>query len=476
MIVFLVTIPLIGALVAFAAPHDRFRPYIVAVVAMLHLAGTFLLNPADSSNEGWLAVDPLGRLVLGILSLLFALCSIYAIGYLRIRADRPNRIFTTCLLAFLAMTTMVTLTQHLALLWVAMEGATLSTAMLIYFNRNARSLEAAWKYLMIGSVGIALALLGSLFVGYATFLGAGGNASLLFSDLLGHAGMLSRPWLRAGFVLLLVGYGTKMGLAPLHTWKPDAYGEAPGIIGALLAGGMTNCAFLALMRIYRITAAAGEGPFARELLIGIGLFSMAVAAVFMAGQRDFKRMLAYSSVEHMGILVFGIGMGGLAVVGTLLHVINNAFTKVILFLSAGNIHRAYGSKRIDEVSGALRRLPISAALFLAGFFAITGSPPFGPFISEFTILNGAVLGHHFVAAGLFLLFLLIIFMGMGATVLAVVQGEPAANAPDTGFRDSFWKTAPMFIALALIVMMGIWIPRPLFAFVEEAARTLQGTP
>ena len=327
---------------------------------------------------------------------------------------------------------------------------------------------------MIGSVGIALALLGSLFIGYAAFLGSPKDTSLVFGDLLAHSAVLSRPWIRAGFVLLLIGYGTKMGLAPLHTWKPDAYGEAPGIIGALLAGGMTNCAFLALMRIFQITTAAGEGVFARELLIAIGLLSMAVAAVFMAGQRDFKRMLAYSSVEHMGILVLGIGIGGLAILGSLLHVINNGLTKIVLFLSAGNIHRAYGSKRIEIVSGAIRRVPISGVLFLIGFLAITGSPPFGPFISEFTILNGAIQESHYVISVLFILFLIVIFVGMGATVLAVVQGVPSPKA-DTGFRDSFLKTVPMFIALGLILIMGIWIPQPLFSFVENAAHMLQGT-
>jgi hydrogenase-4 component F len=372
------------------------------------------------------------------------------------------------------MTTAITVAQHLAVVWVAVEGATLSTAILIYFNHNARSLEAAWKYLMIGSVGIALALLGSLFVAYAALHGASGDESLLFGALLEHASGLSRPWLRAGFVLLVVGYGTKMGLAPMHTWKPDAYGEAPGIIGALLAGGMTNCAFLALLRVYRVMQAAGEGAFARELFLGFGLVSMAVAAAFMAGQRDFKRMLAYSSVEHMGILVIGIGVGGVALVGALLHVINNALTKVVLFLSAGNIHRAYGSKTIDKVSGALRRVPVSGALFLAGFFAITGSPPFGPFISEFTILSGAMSGRHFAVAAFFLVFLVVIFIGMGATVLAVVQGPVSPAGATTDFHDTFWRVAPMLAALAMVLVMGVWIPDAVYGLVLSAAQMLEG--
>jgi hydrogenase-4 component F len=265
-----------------------------------------------------------------------------------------------------------------------------------------------------------------------------------------------------------------MGLAPMHTWKPDAYGEAPGLIGALLAGGLTNCAFLALLRVYRVMQAAGEGAFARELFLGFGLLSMAVAAAFMSGQRDLKRMLAYSSVEHMGILVLGVSVGGVAVLGALLHVVNNALTKVVLFLSAGNIHRAYGTKLVDEVSGALRRVPISGAFFLAGFLAITGSPPFGPFISEFMILTGAMTGRHFVAATLFLVFLVIIFIGMGSTVLAVVQGPVSPAGATTAFRDSFWKTVPLLVALAMVVIMGVWIPDLVMGLVVAAARMLEG--
>jgi hydrogenase-4 component F len=472
----LVLLPLVAAVIAFVTTSERGRPWIVAAAGALHFGGALLLTSGETAFRGWFGVDPLGHLILIVVSSLFGLCSVYGIGYLRVRADRPNRVFCVCLLTFLAMTTTITLSQHLAVMWVAVEGATLSTAVLIYFNHNARSLEAAWKYLMIGSVGIAIALLGSLFVGYAALHGAEGDQSLIFRSLAEHANQLSRPWLRAGFVLLLVGYGTKMGLAPLHTWKPDAYGEAPGIIGALLAGGMTSCAFLALLRIYTIMQPAGEGQFARELFVAMGLLSMAVAAVFMAGQRDFKRMLAYSSVEHMGILVLGVGLGGLAVLGALLHLINNALTKVVLFLTAGNIHRAYGSKRTDDVRGALRRLPVSGALFLAGFFAITGSPPFGPFISEFTILNGAVTGGHYAAAGLFLLFLVVIFIGMGTTVLTVVQGPTSPAGATTADRDTLWNTASALVALAVVVMMGVWIPGPLYEFVQRAAAMLEHAP
>jgi hydrogenase-4 component F len=260
-----------------------------------------------------------------------------------------------------------------------------------------------------------------------------------------------------------------MGLAPMHTWKPDAYGEAPGVVGALLAGGLTTCAFVALLRFYQICAAAGEGAYAQGIMVKMGLLSMAVAAVFMARQRDYKRMLAYSSVEHMGILVLGMGIGGLAAFGSLLHLINNAFTKGVLFIAAANIHRAYQSKTIDSVSGALRRVPVSGALFLAGFFAITGSPPFGPFLSEFTILRGTIAAGRYGVAAAFLVLLFVVFAGMGATTLAVVQGEPPDDLPETGFHDTLGTVGPALLLMTAVLVLGVWVPPALEVALRAAA-------
>jgi hydrogenase-4 component F len=415
----------------------------------------------------------LGKVVLGFVSVLFFLCSLYAPGYLALRADRPNRIFCTNLFASLSVMTLVTVSHHLGVMWVAMEATTLITAPAIYFNHNARSLEATWKYLLIGSFGIALALLGSFFLAYSA-LKAGLETTLLFDELVASAPYLSPPWLHAAFVLLFVGYGTKMGLAPMHSWKPDAYGEAPGMVGTLLAGGVTSCAFLAILRVYQICRAGAEAEFAREIMIFMGLVSMAVAAVFMVRQRDFKRMLAYSSVEHMGILVLGVGIGGLAVYGALLHLINNGLTKGVLFLSAGNIHRAYGSKLTDQVSGAMCRVPVSGALFLAGFLAITGAPPFGPFISEFTIASAAFGTEQYWAAGLFLFLLAVVFIGMGATVLSVVQGDPPETGVPKGYHDTFATTAPIVLCLVLVLLLGLYIPPPLGLLLQAAAVSLEG--
>ncbi len=452
MIFALMLVPLLTSGVAYAVPSNRWRPWLLPAGSLAHLVlvGYALWGPPLSELSGWLMLDPLGKLVLGLISVVFFLCSTYAPGYLALRSERSNRFFCACLLAALSMMTLVTVSHHLGLMWVAMEATTLACAPLLYFNHNPRSLEATWKYLLVGSVGIALALFGSFFLAYSS--------------------------LHAAFVLLLVGYGTKMGLAPMHTWKPDAYGEAPGMVGALLAGGVTSCAFLAVLRFYQICHAAGEAEFAREFLIFMGLFSMAVAAVFMVRQRDFKRMLAYSSVEHMGILVLGIGIGGLATFGALLHLIANGLTKGVKFLSAANIHRAYDSKSTEDVTGAIRRLPLSGSLFLAGFLAITGSPPGGPFLSEFTILNGAVSNGEFVVAGLYLLLLATVFIGMGATVLKVVQGLPSEQASVTDFHDGFVTGAPILMFAGLVVMLGVYIPPPLETLLRDAVQFLEAHP
>jgi hydrogenase-4 component F len=482
MVYALILLPLGLAAATFALPSDRWRPWLLPAGALLQLLLVLaaVFGPGDTPLSGlwdWLLLDPLGKVFLLLLAVLFFLCALYAPGYLALRQDRPNRVFCTTLFAALAAMNLVTLCHHLGLMWVAMEATTLASAPAIYFNHNARSLEATWKYLLIGSVGIALALFGSFFLAYASLKSEPGS-TLLFDQLIQDAPKLSPPWLHAAFVLLFIGYGTKLGLAPMHTWKPDAYGEAPSVVGTLLAGGVTSCAFLALLRVYQVCRAGAEAESARQVMIVMGLLSMAVAGVFMARQRDFKRMLAYSSVEHVGILVLGVGIGGPAVYGALLHVINNALTKGVLFLSAGNLHRAYGSKVTDDVRGALRRVPLSGTLFLAGFLAVTGSPPFGPFVSEFTIVNAALGSEQllpFLAGGLFLLLLGVVFLGMGATVLSVVLGPAPEPREKTGFHDGLATGGPVLLFLALVLLLGVYVPPPLESLLREAATFLEGS-
>ena len=473
----LILVPLLAAGLAFAVSSPALRAWILPAVGVLHL-GLLLVALAGWRTlpaNAWFGLDALGGWVLLVISVLFCICAFYAPAYLALRPDRDHRVLSTCLLGFLGLASLLAQARHPGIAWVAMETTTLVTAPLIYFNHNRRSLEATWKYLVIGSVGIALALLGTLFIAYAAHMG-GLEEPLRYTRLVENAGLLSRPWLRAGFVLTLVGYGTKMGLAPLHTWKPDAYGETPGIVGALLAGGVTSCAFLALLRIYGVVAAAGEAPFARELLIGFGILSMAWALVFMVGQVDFKRLLAYSSVEHMGILVLGIGIGGLAARFALFHLAANALVKSVLFLSAGNIHRSYASKQLPFVTGAIRRTPVSAGLFLVGFLAITGLPPFMPFISEFNIAAAALTTGHVLVGVLFLVLLAGIFITMSDTVLQVVFGVPSPQRVRTPYKDTFATTAPLILALCLALGLGTHLPAPLRAMLDGAVLTVDGHP
>jgi hydrogenase-4 component F len=472
----LILAPLLAAALVTAVPSNRWRPWLLPLGSLAHLVlvGLALQEPMVAEEEGWLVLDPLGKVFLVLIAVLFFLCMLYAPGYLANRSDKPNRVFCGCLMLALAMMTLVILSHHLGLMWVAMEATTLASAPLLYFNRNPRSLEATWKYLVLCSVGIALALLGSFFLAYSS-LYAGLESTLLFDDLVRQAPNLSRPWLHGAFILLVIGYGTKMGLAPMHTWKPDAYGEAPGVVGALMAGGLTNCAFLAILRFYQICDAGAEAAFAREILIFLGLLSMAAAAVFMVRQRDIKRMLAYSSVEHMGILVLAVGIGGPALFAALLHALNNGLTKGALFLSAGNIHRAYGSKFMGEVTGAMHRLPLSGTVFLAGFLAGAGSPPFGLFVSEFSILTAAFASGQYWAAALFVALLFAVFLGMGVTVLAVVLGKPKEKS-FSSFRDGFWTGLPLLVSIGLVLMLGLYIPPPLLELLTQAAHFLEVRP
>ena len=474
---FLVLVPLAFAGVIFLIPSNRWRPLMVPLGGLAHLllTGMALKESNLTGVNGWLSLDPLGKLVLGLISVIFLLCTCYAPGYLAQRPERNNRVLCSSLMVSLGMMTLVVLSHHLGLMWVAMEATTLVCAPGLYFNHNARSLEATWKYLLICSVGIALALLGSLFFAYSA-LHEGLETTLMFDDLIKEAPLLSKPWLHAAFILLLVGYGTKMGLAPMHTWKPDAYGEAPGMIGAMLAGCMTSCAFLSILRFVQIARAAGEREFSDKILIFVGLFSMAVGAVFMVRQRDFKRMLGYSSVEHMGILVLGVGIGGPACWAALMHMINNGVTKGVLFLSAGNIHRAYATKQTAEVRGVIKRLPVSGSMFLLGFFAITGSPPFSPFISEFALLSAAFRQGHYLAGGMFAAMLLIVFFGFGATVTTMVFGTPSDAAENTEFRDSFSTCWPMFGFAALVLLFGLYLPPPIAELLQSAASYIEMKP
>ncbi|MBU0484476.1 MAG: hydrogenase [Proteobacteria bacterium] len=476
----IIILPLLAAAIAALLPSERWRPWLLPAAAIPHLflVWRIITQPAAPTDAAaMLALDALGSLILLVVSLLFTISSIYALGYFKTHPTWSNRTFIVCLLLFLGAMSFAAAARHLGLLWVAVEATTVVSAPMIYFNHNRFSIEATWKYLLFCSVGIALAMLGILFLAYAG-LHSGVEPILQLDFLLREAPHFSKPWLRAGFVFLFVGFGTKMGLAPLHTWKPDAYGEAPGLVGGLLAGGLTSVAFLAVLRAVQIVNAAGEAQLARQCLLALGVLSLVFAAVFVIRQRDIKRMLAYSSVEHMGILAIGVAVGGLATYGAMFHVLNNALTKGALFMSAGNIHRYFGSKKMCETQGAISILPWSAGIFLAGFLAVAGSPPFGPFLSEFTILRG-IFGAGQTGLGLAFIFLLtVIFIGMSHTVVNVVLGPPMEETEEEINDRHVLKEGvltvlgPLFL-MALVLVLGLYVPPPLRDLFHQAAELLE---
>ena len=482
-------VPAVAGGLAFAIRSNLALRLLLVATALVH-AGLMIASwgyPTPPMFGGWLYLDDMGRLFLSITSALFLAASFFAIGYLRREApgrqtdteegflftNAPEATFVGCLLLFLSTMTLVSVSQHFGLLWIAVEATTLASAPLIYYHRHHRSLEATWKYLLICSVGIALALLGNFLLTVAAAPLGRSESSILLSNLIKDGLFLDPRWLKAAFIFFLVGYGTKMGLAPMHTWLPDAHSEAPSVVSALLSGALLNNAFLAILRSHQVCIAAGMQAFSSNLLVLFGLISMAVAAVFIIKPMDYKRMLAYSSVEHMGILALGIGLGGSAVFGAVLHAINHSFTKAMLFFTAGNILAVYRTKSIPDVRGLLRVLPATGVLWLMGFFAITGSPPFGTFLSELMILKGALDAGRMGIAIAYLGLLAVIFIGMAASFLRMAQGT--APKPIIRTSESLLSILPPMGLAAVILVIGLYLPPPLLDLVHRLALSLGGS-
>ena len=265
-----------------------------------------------------------------------------------------------------------------------------------------------------------------------------------------------------------------MGLAPMHTWLPDAHSESPSAVSALLSGALLNCSFLGIIRAQQLLNAAGAGKFGNELLIMFGIFSMTVAAIFILGQSDYKRMLAYSSVEHMGILAIGVGVGGVAVYGSMLHAVNHSLAKAALFFTAGNILTFYKSKSFLEVRGVLKFLPVSGAIWVAGFFAITGSPPFGTFFSEFSILKGIIDQDRTFIAAAYLALLAVVFVGMVGRFFKMAYGNMDQLPAERVNREPLLSFLPPVVMILAVFILGLCIPDALTSLLLEAADELGG--
>ena len=435
----LVAVPLFFGVLCLVLPASPLRMAATVAGALAHLivvSSSWAATQTPAAGD-WVGLDPLGQLFLTFISVLFAATSIYFVGYHRKRLV-SQRVFLACILGLLAALSLLCISQHLGLLWVALESASLAVTPLIYFRLGPRALEATWKFLLMNSVGVALALLGIFCVAIAT-TGHDRTVVITVTDLVRHAGDLDPIWLRVGFLLGLVGFGTKMGLSPLHSWKPDAYGEAPPPVAALMAGGMTLGAFAGILRLFQVCSAAGLGTFAGSWLIGFGLLSIATAAVFVVGNNDYRRLLAYTSVEHMGVLVVGVGLGAAGGYASMLHAMHNMLNKGAIFFLAGFIWRLYESNEIRDVRGTLIRCPPAGVLLLAALCATCGLPPFGMFFSELGIVLAAAQTNRWWVLGLFVVTLAVVFVGVMTAMLPMVFGDPPTpyepGAPATGLDD-----------------------------------------
>jgi len=414
---------------------------------------------------------PEGVLILLVTSFIFLFISFYAVSYMQVTELPREPIYTGCTLLFLASMSMVVLADHLIVLWIAVEATTLMSAPLIFLHRSKTALEATWKYVMICSVGIALALLGCFFV-VLSMDNANLHVAITFSSLNAVATQLDPVWLKAGFIFLIIGYGTKMGLAPMHTWLPDAHSEAPSPASALLSGALLNCAFIGIYRGHQLLYRAGLGEFSSHILIGFGLFSMFVAAIFMFNQSGYKRLLAYSSIENMGVIAFGVGIGGLATYGAMLHLIHHSLIKSSLFLSSGNILLGYGTKLIDRIGNMIKLLPKTCVVFFAGFVGISGFPPFGIFISEVLIIMGALQKGYNLSAALFIGALILVFAGASRLLMKMSFAPVSLEKPL--IAENLARTWPSYILLLSSIALCIWLPESIYQTIIAAIATIGG--
>lgn len=488
LLTFLILIPLLAGLLCLVTGSrvwwERVNLAAFAVVAglALLLGRNVMEQGRVAALGGFLQADALSALVVGVTAFVALVCAIYAIGYFR-RDLEENRISQKQLRLYYVLTPifvcamlLAPLADNLGVMWVAIESTTLASVLLVTFYNQKTSFEAGWKYVIIGSVGISLALFGTV-VTYSSAVGVLGSHTsqgMSWSVLVEIADKFNPTSMRLAFVLILLGYGTKAGLAPMHTWKPDAYAEAPVPAAALLGAAFVNCAIYSIMRFDVLAEKCLGHEFPSQLLIGFGLFSILLAAPFVLVQRNFRRLLAYSSIDHAGIMVAALGFGGkLGALGAVLHMLFHGVTKPLLFFSAGNVQQDFGSPYFRKVRGVIHRLPWTGALFLVAAFAVTGVPPFSIFQSEFTVLSAALAADHGWGAALFTAGIVTIFIGF---LLHMARMNLGASAePSARSAECPWKLGAMLLVAAVVAVLGLWLPAPLFNLVRGSAAILGGT-
>jgi hydrogenase-4 component F len=447
---------------------------IVTFGAAARLVARVIAEGPVSALQEEFFVDSLNVFLVALTAFVGMTTSIFSRPYMRIErahgrvSDAGMRLYHSMYQLFTFTMLLVLTTNNLGVMWVAMEAATLTTVLLVALYRTHASLEAAWKYFILCGVGIAQALFGTIMVYFAAerILGAG-IGSLLWTHLDAVKGQLEPTVMSIAFVFLLVGYGTKVGLVPLHNWLPDAHAEGPTPISAVLSGLLLNVALYALIRFKVLTDGALERPFASALLMGFGLLSVAVAAFFLSRQRDIKRMFAYSSIEHMGLITFAFGMGGpVASFAGLLHMTVHSLTKSAIFFAVGHAAQKSGTQLMEGIRGLAKASPAIGWGLMLGTAAILGMPPFGVFASEFLILTTAIALQPW-AAPILLVSLGVSFAAIFGKVQAMVFGEPSvARLPH---RPAL---VPVFTHLGLVLLLGLYVPPYLADWYRLAARLI----
>lgn len=406
--------------------------------------------------------------------------TLYAVGYLGEELDKGHvsmrryRQFFCLFDLYLAAMLMAVNVDNVAIMWIAIEGSTLSAALLIGFERKKAALEAGWKYVILSSVGIALALFGTILVYYSSehVLGVTSEA-LRWSELYRVAGTLDPTAIKVAFVFVLIGYGAKAGVAPMHTWLPDAHAEAPTPVSAMLSANMLAVAVYAILRFKAVVDRTVGPSYSGKLMVGLGLLSVAIAAVFLLVQRDYKRLFAYSSIEHIGIALIGFGIGGAGVFAALWHLLNHALAKSIAFYASGLVLLRHEHKMLERVPGLLRQMPLAGGAILVAGVALAGMPPFGLFVSEVLIALGAYAATPEVAYG-FLSLLTLAFATLLYQVLRMALGEPLEAGTALGRRNQTFMSVAIWLNLAALGTIGLQVPARCGALLGSIAQIFGG--
>jgi len=460
--------------------------FAATLVAAIALARRVLREGSVSLWDGFLYADALSALVALLTAGVALVCSCYAVGYLR--EDERSGAFGEngdaaaqlrkyyCLTPmFVSAMLLVTLANNLGVMWVAIELTTLASVFLVTFYGKLTSLEAAWKYAIIGGVGLSMALFGTILTYYSghKLTGSDTLAGLNWSVLATQAVHLDKTTMRLAFILCLLGYGTKAGLAPMHTWKPDAYSEAPVPAAAILSSAMLNCAIYGLVRVYILAARCLGADFPGNLLLLFGLLSMGVSVPFVLVQKNFRRLLAYHTIDHAGIMATALGVGGpLGSLALMLHMTFHTVAKSLLFLCAGNVWQQFKTDLFHKIKGGvIRAMPLTGGVFLMAILAIIGMPPFSLFQSEFLIVRAAFEAGHYLPSALFVLFGAGVFAGALLHVGGLVLG-PAPAEPPPGWLP--WRETSILALAAVLVVIGFWLPAPLLELIRGAARVVTG--